>query len=152
MNRIFVLIFLLSSLFCFSQKDTVSIFSVLQNQTTNNSQVIISQNPSIRLLIDRDVHINRAIRGVENGYRIQIFSGYGHDARKKSQRVRVQFLTLFPNFDPVRVYSKYSPPFIKVRVGDYRNRHEALKDYRNIVKQFNDCYIVKTRINYPKIK
>ena len=90
MNRIFVLLFSLSSLFCFSQKDTVSIFNALQNNNSNNSHVLVSQSPSIRLLIERDVSINGGIRGVKDGYRIQIFSGYGHDARKKSQILSIE--------------------------------------------------------------
>lgn len=134
-----------------SQKDTVSIFKLFRDTTGSKQEVSIQQDPSIRLLIDRDIYINERQSGIKDGYRIQIFSGYGNDSRERSQKVRGEFLTAFPEFDPLRVYSKYMPPFIKVRVGDYRDRHEALADYRNIVKVFPDSYIVKTHINYPAL-
>ena len=135
-----------------AQSDTASIFKIFRDTTGGKGDVNIHQDPLVRLLVDRDVKIHQRRRGISNGYRIQIFSSFGNDSRDRSKDVRIKFLSEFPDFDPVRVYSTYEPPFIKVRVGDYRNRHEALEDYRNIVDIFPDCYIVKTRINYPELQ
>lgn len=146
---IFLLIFTTS--FAKGQTDTVSIFKNFRDTTGHKKTVMIQQDPLIRLLIERDITINQKQNGIKNGYRIQIFSSFGNDARERSKKLRTDFLTLFPDFDPTQVYSTYEPPLIKIRVGDYRNRSEALQDYRNIVKEFPDCYIVKTSIDYPHL-
>src|SRR6056297_3456936 len=152
MKSIIATVLMLMPLLFMGQSDTTSIYKIFRDTTGGKGQVAIQQDPLIRFLIDKDISRNQRLRGIKDGYRIQIFSGFGNDARERSTKVRIDFLSQFPEFDPVRVYSKYEPPFIKVRVGDYRTRFEALEDYRNIVKEFPDCYIVKTRINYPELK
>lgn len=147
----FALFLLIFPLLAMSQSDTASIFKLFRDTTGGKGEINVHQDPLVRLLVDRDVQIHQRKHGIEKGYRIQIFSSFGNDSRDRSRDVRIKFLSLFPDFDPVRVYSTYEPPFIKVRVGDYRNRHEAMEDYRNIVKKFPDSYIVKTRINYPDL-
>ncbi|MDA3866262.1 MAG: hypothetical protein PF489_05855 [Salinivirgaceae bacterium] len=151
MNRLALILFIIISNVAVAQTDTVSIYTLFRDTTGGRGEVRIQQDPTLRLLIDRDIQISERQRGIKDGYRIQIFSKYGSDSRDKSQDVRILFLTEFPDFDPLRVYSSYEPPFIKVRVGDYRNKSEALEDHRIIVKEFPDSYIVKTRINYPQL-
>lgn len=153
MNRLFItLIFLILAGNAFTQSDTIPIFRLFNDTTGGKGEVNIHQDPLIRLLVDRDISINGKMRGISDGYRIQIFSSFGNDSRDRSRDARVNFLTFFPDFDPVRVYSTYEPPFIKVRVGDYRNRSEALIDFKEIVKNFPDSYMVKSKINYPSLK
>ncbi len=152
MKSILATLMILMPLLFMGQSDTTSIYKIFRDTTGGKGQVTIQQDPLIRFLIDKDISRNQRLRGIKDGYRIQIFSEFGNDARERSTKVRIDFLSQYPEFDPVRVYSKYEPPFIKVRVGDYRTRFEALEHYRYIVKEFPDCYIVKTRINYPELK
>ncbi len=149
--KVFIIVWMLPFV-ALAQSDTTSIFKIFRDTTGGKGMVNVHQDPLIRLLVDRDIQISERQHGIKDGYRIQIFSSFGSDSRERSKDVRINFLSEFPEFDPVRVYSFYEPPFIKVRVGDYRNRYEALEDYRNIVEVFPDSYIVKTRINYPELK
>ena len=151
MTRLLLLAWLIFPFFSQAQSDTASIFMLFRDTTGNKGVVNVHQDPFTRFLIDRDIQIHQKQRGIKDGYRIQIFSSFGNDSRDRSRDARVKFLTKFPDFDPVRVYSTYEPPFIKVRVGDYRSRQEALEDYREISKSFPDSYIVKSRINYPSL-
>jgi hypothetical protein len=151
MIRVLFLFWFVIPMFLQAQSDTASIFMLFRDTTGGKGTVNIHQDPLTRFLIDRDIEIHQRQRGIKDGYRIQIFSSFGNDSRDRSRNARVHFLTKFPDFDPVRVYSTYEPPFIKVRVGDYRNRQEALEDYREISKSFPDSYIVKSRINYPSL-
>jgi hypothetical protein len=151
MTRFVIVVCLLLPFFAQAQSDTASIFMLFRDTTGGKGTVNIHQDPLVRFLVDRDIEIHQRQRGIKDGYRIQIFSSFGNDSRDRSRNTRVHFLTKFPDFDPVRVYSTYEPPFIKVRVGDYRNRQEALEDYREISKSFPDSYIVKSRINYPSL-
>lgn len=153
MNKLLtILLLLLFSAYAEAQSDTISIFRLFNDTSGEKGEITITQDPLVRLLIDKDIAINEKSRGIADGYRIQIFSSFGNDSRDRSRDARVEFLTQFPDFDPLRVYSTYEPPFIKVRVGDYRNRSEALVYYREIVRKFPDCYMVKSQINYPSLK
>lgn len=153
MNKLLnILLFLLFAVNTIAQSDTISIFRLFNDISSGKGEIVINQDPLIRLLVDRDIAINGNSKGISDGYRIQIFSSFGNDSRDRSRDARVDFLTLFPEFDPLRVYSTYEPPFIKVRIGDYRNKSEALVHYKKIVKKFPDCYMVKSKINYPSLK
>jgi hypothetical protein len=151
MTRFILILCFIIPAISYGQSDTASIFMLFRDTTGGKAVVNIHQDPLVRFLVDRDVQIHQRQRGIEDGYRIQIFSSFGNDSRDRSRNARVKFLTKFPDFDPVRVYSTYEPPFIKVRVGDYRSRQEALEDFRDISKSFPDSYIVKSRINYPSL-
>lgn len=151
MTRFILILFFIIPAISYGQSDTASIFMLFRDTTGGKGVVNIHQDPLVRFLVDRDVQLHERQRGIKDGYRIQIFSSFGNDSRDRSRNARVKFLTKFPDFDPVRVYSTYEPPFIKVRVGDYRTRQEALEDFRDISKSFRDSYIVKSRINYPSL-
>ncbi len=127
------------------------IFFELSNPSTNGGKVEVVQNESIKALIERTLTQNKSLGNRISGYRIQLFSDSKSGARERALKLRADFISLFPDFDPVRVYSHFEPPFIKVRVGDYRDENSALLDYKRFVKEFPDCYIVKTTIQYPPL-
>jgi hypothetical protein len=146
-KTVFVFVCILLSVNSFSQ----DIFSVLSSPNVHGAKVTVVQSESIKILMDRTHVQNKAMGDKIPGFRIQLFSDYKADARERALKLRADFISLFPNFDPVRVYSSYEPPFIKVRVGDYRDENSALIDYKKFVKDFPDCYIVKTTIHYPPL-
>ena len=84
------------------------------------------------------------------GYRIQLFSDYKLTQENALKNSRSDFISMYPEFDPTRIY-EYEPPFVKLRVGDYRDENAALIDYKKFVQQFPDCYIVKTSIFFPPL-
>lgn len=75
-----------------------------------------------------------------DGYRIQIYSGSGIQARKEAEQTRTRFLELFPTQKVVVVYNA---PFWKVRVGDYRFRSEALHLLEKVKICFPGSYAVR---------
>ena len=77
------------------------------------------------------------------GYRIQIFSGGGRD-REKASSIREDLEERFPN---ERVYVKYQAPDFRVRIGNFRNKFEAMQLYKQCVKLYPYCYLVKDHIN-----
>jgi hypothetical protein len=148
--------FVLSVLFVSAQINTTDsvnitddIFSALQNNTYGGN-ITILQEPSLHVLIDRSIRINKK-KGL-NGYRIQIFSGSGNNAREQANKVAQEFKSYFPNFDHDLIYFNYQAPYFKVRIGDFRNRNEAFELYNKIIKKFPSSYIVKSRIKFPKLK
>lgn len=104
------------------------------------------------MLLLNVVEYNKTLNGKIQGYRIQLFSDYKNDSRERALKYRSDFINMFPDYDSERIYSEFEPPFVKVRVGDYRDENSALIDYKKIVKFFPDSYIVKATINYPSIE
>lgn len=113
--------------------------------------VIVEQSTSIETLLNRTTEINKKSEHSLQGYRIQLFSDYKQAARELSSKQIADFISKFPDFDASRIYRNFEPPFVKVRVGDYRDANSALLDFVQIVKYFPDSYIIKSNINYPPI-
>lgn len=78
------------------------------------------------------------------GYRIRIFSESGVNAKEEQQRVRANFLSLYPDVD---AYYRYDEPYFKVYVGDCRTRSEGLELYDRIRKNFPNPILVEDYIN-----
>ena len=64
------------------------------------------------------------------GFRVQIYNG---NDREKAIKVKTEFMRLYPG---MRTYLTYASPYFKVRVGDYRNRSDAV----GMLKEANSMY------------
>ena len=124
------------------------IFSRLQDDS-HGGDIDFYQNPSLHVLIDKSTRLNEKNGLI--GYRIQIYSGLGANARENSQKVKDKFLEEFPEFDNNRIYFDYHAPYFRVKVGDFRNKSEAYVIYQEIKESFPSSYIVKNRINFPDL-
>lgn len=146
-------ILILSTLFLsevsFSQNSR-DIFNDLE-QTENGSKITVYQDSSILRLMNKQNLVNIKNKGIPNGFRIQIFSATGNDARDKAKEYMEKFLDDNPEFEPTDIYQVYQPPFFKLRIGDYRSRNDALIVYKRILKYAPNCYIIKSHINFPKL-
>ncbi|MBE9466961.1 MAG: SPOR domain-containing protein [Bacteroidetes bacterium] len=131
-------------------KNDISFFEYIQQEDSQKGHINIYQSQSVENLVNKFISIHQRQRGI-NGYRIQIFTASGQDARQVANNKRSEFVSIYPDFDYRLIYSLYQPPFFKIRVGDYRTKEEALKFYKQVVKQFPNSYIVKAIINYPKL-
>ncbi len=104
--------------------------------------VRILQDYRIDDLLKIDRAENSELPGFQ-GYRIQIFSGGGRD-REKAFSIREDLQERFPN---ERVYVKYQAPDFRVRIGNFRNKFEAMQLYKQCVRIYPYCYLVKDQIN-----
>ncbi|NQV53401.1 MAG: hypothetical protein HQ500_09480 [Flavobacteriales bacterium] len=78
-----------------------------------------------------------------HGYRIQIFSGAGPNARKMALEKQSDFLKLF---NQERAYTKWNYPNWVVRLGDFRTHLEALEFHHEIRQIYPASFIVKDEI------
>lgn len=120
------------------------------NDDTRGGNIQIYQNPSLHVLLEKSKRISQ--RDGLHGYRIQIFSGSGQNARDKSFEIQTEFRKQFPNFDPDLIYNTYQAPFFKLRLGDFRSKNEAVAFLQRVKKVFPNSYIVKSKINFPKLE
>jgi SPOR domain len=124
----------------------ISTFLILAGATnclgqTNN---IYKQDSLVKILVKRHIALSQA-RKTMPGYRVQIF--FGHD-RKNALDVKSEFRKMF-NDTPT--YMTYQQPNFKIRVGDFRNRFEALKFLNEIQILYSSAFLVKDAVKLPEL-
>ena len=110
-------------------------------------KITIIQDQDITLTIDK--HLHEAAKSGMWGYRIRIFSNSGAQARKEGEVIMANFLNHYPE---VRADFRFDSPFYLLYVGDFRTYSEAMKFLKEIERYYPDAFIVRSKINYPKIK
>jgi hypothetical protein len=112
---------------------------IVQQKLPGEGSVVIHEEEGIDFLLDTHIEMNK--RNIyTDGFRIQLFSGSGHRARHEAMGVKSNVLELFPD---EQVYLSFTAPFWTVRVGNYRNKYEALSLLNKLKKEFPNSYIVK---------
>lgn len=101
-------------------------------------------SPTIGTITSAHIEAWKDIKYVD-GYRIQLYSSSGTNAKKNAQQIYDQFLELFPDDN---VYLSYSEPYFRVRVGNYRNRFEANAALTLIKNQFTGAFITSDKIYF----
>jgi len=140
---VFVFLALLAGKMLFAQEEAAP-----RNEEIRFGQIVLVQDIRISKIVDRQVTRNKRKGGID-GYRIQVFFNSGRDAREEAIRIKADFLSDFPD---IPVYIVYHSPFYKVRIGDFRNKYEALGVFREIRRKYPDAYIVKDVIPFPDLK
>jgi len=126
------------------------LYFLLQEKKPGEGTIHIIQDAELYVLIDKYTRINQR-EGI-NGYRIQIFSGSGQNGREQASLASQSFCKSFPDFDVKQIYMDYQAPYFKLCVGNFRNKNEANTFYHSVKLIFPDSYIVKSKINYPKLE
>ncbi|MEZ5000816.1 MAG: SPOR domain-containing protein [Bacteroidales bacterium] len=113
------------------------------------AQVRINQDVRVDSMLTRNINANRDYKGID-GFRIQIYRGSTRNAREEANKAKADFISEFPELNS---YLRFDQPnFFKVRVGDYRTKHDAYPDYVRIRKKFPNAYIVNDIINFPELE
>lgn len=101
-------------------------------------------------LMSRYILANRFLKGGMEGYRIQIFRNSTRTAREESNKVRADFMVLFPD---ITSYIEYAEPgWFLVKVGDFRTKMEGTKSLYMIRKKYPNAYLVPSIIIFPDLK
>jgi hypothetical protein len=147
----FIFCFLLWNSMGYAQTDTLGLSSGLSDQTAKMEELLgklqIRQDPRITDLLVRHSQINTRKQGVD-GYRLEIFFSSESNARQQSVRVRNDFNLTFPT---IPSYMLFQTPNFKVRIGDFRNKSEALKTKATIESKYPNAFLVKDFIRFPEI-
>ncbi len=125
-------------IFAFSAKSQ-SLVEEVQQTKAGEGVVTIHQEEGIDFLLQTQTEVNKRKGGVD-GYRIQLYSGSGPKGKRQALDVKTKFLEEFPDRN---ISTTYNPPFWRVRVGNYRHKHEALPLLSELKTLFPNCYIVK---------
>lgn len=82
------------------------------------------------------------------GYRVQLYSGSGNEARQKANQLRSEFLQLYPELSAHLVFQQ---PNFKVRIGDLRTELEAIRLKKEIEFDFPNGFVVRDMIDLPAL-
>ncbi|HUS85792.1 MAG TPA: hypothetical protein VMW76_01020 [Bacteroidales bacterium] len=122
---------------------------VNNNNDFRSGRVEVNQDSRIDTLLNRHINANKQYNGFD-GFRIQIYRGSDRDARESANEAKAKFLNEFTGME---AYLIFDPPnYFKVRVGDYRTKHDAYPDFITIRKKFSNAYIVTDKINFPDLE
>ncbi len=104
------------------------------------------KDPRIDALIKKQgEHVSSSGNPQIPGYRIQLF----FDSEKsKVDDIRNQFARSYPK---VEAYVTYNAPNYFLRVGDFRTNAEAERFKSEIGNRFSAPFVVKEKINLPRI-
>lgn len=112
-----------------------------------DSTISIERDVRLDSLVMRHVRVNKQRDGL-SGYRLQLFSGSGTEARQQANKLRAEFMDHYPD---IPAYLIYQSPNFKVRVGDYRTELEAIHLQRELEYQYSGGFVVKDEIKFPKL-
>ena len=95
-----------------------------------------------------DENVGRPRNGMA-GYRVQVFSD--NNIRTAKNEARSKEMTVASRFPQYRTYKKYSAPYWRVHVGDFRTQREAQAAAEDMRKAFpafgKEIRVVRDRIN-----
>jgi hypothetical protein len=135
----------------FAQTDTLGLNPVLSSQTAKMEDFLktlqIRQDPRITDLLVRHSQINQRKHGTD-GFRLEIFFSSDNKARELAAKVKNEFNLVFPS---ITSYLLFQTPNFKVRIGDFRNKSEALKTKAYIASKYPNAFIVKDMIRFPEL-
>jgi len=134
----------------------ISLFSIcmlgtLQAQdvspTVKDSLLYVTRDPRIDKLVQAHIRQNQKSPGIE-GYRVQVYSGSGNEARQQANDIRRQLIASNPEMPTHLVYQ---PPNFKVRIGDCRSEFEAIRLKRELAFYYPQGFVVRDMIQPPRL-
>ena len=110
------------------------------------AQVIkINEDSGISDLTKKYTQANAKIKTMM-GFRVQIFFDSGNNSRNAAENARAKFKGKFPT---IPAYLTFKEPNFRVRVGDFRSRHEARGFLKKIQLEYPNAFVIKDEINLP---
>lgn len=127
------------------ESDSVSV--VVQPEELNN-RLKPGEIPSAPSRPDEQVSPGGHQRTTQAGWRIQVYSDSNGAKAKSNARRREQ--TVASRFPQYRAYTRYSPPYWRVRIGDFKSQSEANAAMSELKRAFpgfaKEMRVVRDRI------
>lgn len=113
-----------------------------KSQNTLFPKSTIYSNEQIQRLVEYRKNWADSI-GTQSGFRVQVFSSSGPNSKTQALEERAKFLVTYPEKN---AYLISQMPYFKVRVGDFRERMDALKFFAEIKPLYPNAFIVPDEI------
>lgn len=102
----------------------------------------IIQSKDITALVKKQIAYNKAVKEVD-GYRIQVFSENGPNAKNDAATARLNFKNKYPGME---AYLSYKQPYFKICVGDFKTQLDARNALLGILKTYPNAIIIRERV------
>lgn len=118
-------------------------------------QRVITSNADSTMVVEKDSRFDAVVEQQKKknlshpvlpGYRVQIYFGGN---RPKASETKLDFMSKYPDCP---AYLSYQQPNYKVRVGDFRNRFDALQFMKKIQGDYPTTFVVPDEVKLPPIK
>ena len=149
-KRFFFIFFPLLFVICNNAlaSDRRNIFSSLRKDEPQQGKVEINQPNDLEQLMFAYISFNSKKTGIE-GYRVQVYSETGGTrARQGAENARTRLLSEFPS---EKISLEYDEPYWKVRVGYFRNKHEAIPFVYRLRATFPGAHVVRSANIKPEL-
>jgi len=149
MSRILlVFIVILFHTAAFSQGHLYSTYQSDQNKKqAAEGRVNIYQDSRVDTILKRHIEYNQQLEGID-GYRVHIFFDAGNQSLSRANQAAARYQMLYPTDT---AYVSFSEPYYRVRVGDFRTRLDADGYLQKIIKDYPNAFVIKDKINFPKL-
>lgn len=108
-----------------------------------SQKVNIEQSLEISQLTEKYIQANARVRKI-SGYRIQIFFQSGNNSRSAAETAMSKFRAKYPK---TPAYMSFREPNFRVRVGNFRTKHEAYGFLKQIQAEYINAFVIKDDIN-----
>ncbi|MNJ83710.1 hypothetical protein D3C87_11320 [compost metagenome] len=123
-------------------KNVILVVSLVLVSFSGNTQVTIVKDSRIDELVKAQ---GQAATPEISGYRLQLTFD---TSKSQIDDARSRFAAMFPKVD---TYVEFVAPHYFLKVGDFRTQLEAEKVKASSTQQFPTCFVVKEKINLPRI-
>jgi len=126
-------------------KNLILLFTVIQFFAFGQDGVIYHQDGKIDQLIQQQAQDNSLGNSNLTGFRIQINFD---EVRQTIETERDRFLSIYPE---ITAYITFNAPNFYLKVGDYRSSLDAESDKVKLIQQFPSAFVLKEKINLPRL-
>lgn len=107
-----------------------------------SQEINIQKEQGIDELTSKYIHANQKVKAI-TGFRVQIFFDSGNNSRQAAEATQTKFRSRHSN---VPSYLTFREPNFRIRVGDFRTRHEARGFMRQIQADYPNAFVIKDEI------
>ena len=121
-------------------KSVFSVFFLLTISFKSFSQsdsITINQDPKLEKVIELKKIVNQEAF-TAGQYTIQVFSGNFTDYKNLLDKLKNE-----EKYE--EIFNSFETPYYKIRLGKYVSRIKAIKELKNIKKEFNSAFILQPK-------
>lgn len=139
-TRIFLKIYLTKTIFVKMFKSIISLLlfiTICSKSFSQNDSITINQDPKLLKVMELKKIVNQEAF-TSGQFTIQIFSGNYTD-----YKILMDELKADDKYD--EIFYSFETPYYKIRLGKYVSRILAIKELKNIKKEFSSAFILQPK-------
>lgn len=110
-------------------------------------EITIQKEAGIEELTTKYIQANEKIKSI-SGFRVQIFFDSGNNSRNAAETTQSKFRT---KHHGIPSYLTFREPNFRIRVGNFRTRHEARGFMRQIQADYPNAFVIKDEIDLSPV-